>query len=307
MLASPEEILDTIIWGNSLIRKNNKPIFTPSIVNSNIDKILDIYNLEKHKFFTYQEIIDSFGHCISFLDYCSILAAIPNQWKLILKGYQMLEPIDIKSKFDQVCNSKNQVSKNIYWHLIEARHPIKTNTKIIWETNLNISLEDEVWNNLFPIFLHHIKPTKLRFLQFRILTNSLTTNLKHNKWDSTISPNCSLCNKEIETITHLLFNCTVVQPIWTCFSKMLKQFLNIEWMCNAVDVCLNNYSNKKKHFVNLLIIILKHHIYVSKCKGNTPSFMDFMTQLSTWHNIDVLFAQDIDNVEICKEKWSNIF
>ena len=67
VLASPEEILDTIIWGNSLIRKNNKPIFTPSIVNSNIDKILDIYNLEKHKFFTYQEIIDSFGHCISFL------------------------------------------------------------------------------------------------------------------------------------------------------------------------------------------------------------------------------------------------
>ena len=48
-----DEMLSAVMWGNSLIRRRNKPIFDGDFVNSNIERILDIYNFEENSFFTY--------------------------------------------------------------------------------------------------------------------------------------------------------------------------------------------------------------------------------------------------------------
>ena len=42
-LDSPEDMLNGILWGNSLVRQNNQPIFEEKLINSNIEQILDIW------------------------------------------------------------------------------------------------------------------------------------------------------------------------------------------------------------------------------------------------------------------------
>ena len=100
---------------------------------------MDIYDIPTKKFLSYDQIIEQFGNHVSFLDYCSILAAIPQRWKLILKSYSMSDPIDITTEFDALKEKCHSVSKYIYWDLIEKNYKLTINTKEIWQANLNIT------------------------------------------------------------------------------------------------------------------------------------------------------------------------
>ena len=77
VLESPEQMLDTILGGNSLIRKANAPIWDGALISSNIDKIMDIYDPIRKSFLSYETLTNIFGPNIKCQDYCSILAAIP--------------------------------------------------------------------------------------------------------------------------------------------------------------------------------------------------------------------------------------
>ena len=53
--------------------------------------------------------------------------------------------------------------------------------------DLDIEFSDEEWWSLFPNLLKLVKPSKLRIFQYRVLTRTLTTNVRCNKWAKEIS------------------------------------------------------------------------------------------------------------------------
>ena len=89
-----EDILDSNLWGNTNIRRENKPIFDRQLVSSNIDKIIQIYDMQNHKFYTQNEIIAQFGPVLEPLFYCALIAAIPKYWKVILHSTNLDQPLD---------------------------------------------------------------------------------------------------------------------------------------------------------------------------------------------------------------------
>ena len=128
----PEELLGLMLWGNSLIRRRNKPIFDSSLVNSNIDTILDIYDVNKHDFLTYTELCDVFGTVIELLLYYGITTSIPKVWKAILRHYDIEGPLDEPTPCQKLLGQKC-CSKYIYWKLIEKTFALSLGAKYIWE------------------------------------------------------------------------------------------------------------------------------------------------------------------------------
>ena len=94
VLESMEEILDTVLWGNSLIRRRNQPVWDSKLVNSQVGKIIHIYNVEQRRFLTFHELKDQ--HQVSFdvLFYMGLLVAIPTMWKVCLHNAQYDTPLD---------------------------------------------------------------------------------------------------------------------------------------------------------------------------------------------------------------------
>ena len=106
----PQQILNSIIWGNSKIRRANKPICQKRLVNSNIVRIIDIFNIQENRFYTYKELKDNCGQGIDELFYLGILAAIPQEWKNCIKQYDWRDPLDIDSRVKILSNYK-QISQ----------------------------------------------------------------------------------------------------------------------------------------------------------------------------------------------------
>ena len=72
VLEDPKEILNTRIWGNSLLCKENKPMWDKTLTLSNLDKILSIYQPEEKQVLTYDELVACHGPVITFLKYCTV-------------------------------------------------------------------------------------------------------------------------------------------------------------------------------------------------------------------------------------------
>ena len=99
-----EEILHENIYGNSLITRKGRPIFDRKLLESNIDKIIDIYHIEGKRFNTYQETRNEYGMDFDMLYYCGMLSAIPPRWNTQLITLLML---DGKTSCILKCQKKN--------------------------------------------------------------------------------------------------------------------------------------------------------------------------------------------------------
>ena len=89
-----------------------------------------------------------------------------------------------------------------------------------WQTHIQITLD--IWKNSFKILKQCTDDTKLRWLQFRILHNILTTNRSVAKFRAEQSPLCQFCKSHSETIHHLLWQCNKVKLFWNELSNIIN-------------------------------------------------------------------------------------
>ena len=164
-LESQEEILDPRLWGNSLIRRENKPLLDNKLLSSGIEKILDIYDIRKKKFMTFTEVKHKFRISFDMLFYLGIVAAIPNVWKLIIHTVEGDDPIDINVPISEYA-SKPNISTFLYWEHIDKKFLYKDTLRILWQRDLGCAIEENEWLQLFPNYRKMITPTKLQYFQY---------------------------------------------------------------------------------------------------------------------------------------------
>ena len=284
--------LSNLIWGNSHIRRNNSPIFDHMLINSNINCIMDIFDPICKSFVTYEQLVGQFGEVMDYLTYLGIIAAIPNIWKISLKNFDFDEPLDVPNTL-HFLSEKGSAAKRIYWSLLENKFPPSLGTKLSIEATLDTNLSIHEWWALYPNFMAIVKPSKLRYFQYCILTCSLTTNVRRSKWSGgKISDLCTFCKRAKETVVHVLFECEYCIKLWDNLKRILKYFFNVELTLSKQLIILNNYNGPNKQIVNLLISILKQHIYSEKCFDRIPTFEAYMTKLSWWYLIEKQIVSD---------------
>ena len=199
----------------------------------------------------------------------------------------------------------------VYWKMMESKCPPVLAKKMILEKTIKTEIADEYWWELFPNFIAQIKPTKLRYFQYRILVGALTTNVKLHRWSKGhISDKCIFCHSWQKSVMHILYECEEVQKLWKALEKILHYFYGVQIKFTAKLVILNDYSGPQKSIVNVLIIVLKQHIYSEKCFGRIPTFQRYMTKLSWWYQIDKQYLyQNYSTVKAKNfdKKWKNLF
>ena len=173
-----EEILSTVIWGNSLVRRQNKHILDKVIINSNIDCVADLVSPGGGRWVTYEELLAEKGPVITEFWYWTLISAIPVVWKSHIRATEWNFIIDCDTAIEKLNNKTMKPTRIIYWALIEGTFSINNATKLCWQVDLQTMISDEQWWCLYPNFMHWVKPAKLQSFQYRVLTRSLTTNVK---------------------------------------------------------------------------------------------------------------------------------
>ena len=304
-----DKMLETPLWGNSLIRRKKQPIFEDFLCRAEFSKVWQLVNFEQKRLMTYQEITGEYECNFDTLTYLGLIAAIPRLWKQIIKTLDMNQPLDYTPAVILLSELPKKSSR-IYWDLIKHNFPVAQVNRRLWEYDLKMTIDEDDWLLLYEKLSKTVKCTKLLSFQFRLLHRSIITNVRRHKWDPRVDPRCSFCHTQQETVEHLLFSCSSIQPIWHSISKIIKYYFNIDINFTCNRVILNNYSGPKANLINQFILVTKQYIYVSKCLQKDPTFMGVMSKLSTWFHIEKLIIHQNYSQkkfkDFCK-KWGSLF
>ena len=269
-----EELGETSFLYNDKIKIGNSIIRNKTLEQNGIFLIKHL--MEDNNFLTHDEFVNKFDININFLSYTSIIKAIK-------KGFDIdaLESLDKTLKYQPSVNiimkSKKGASE-IYQHFISNSSMCKGKEK--WISNLCITSED--WDNAFFKLKYSTKDTKLRWLQFRILHNILTTNRSVSKFKVEQTDLCSFCNSHSETIRHLFYECTVVKLFWKQLTNLIKERCthanNFE--VNEVFILLGHSEFMYSDYVcDIIILLAKLFIYRCKVQKSDLIFKNFLNDV----------------------------
>lgn len=140
------------------------------------------------------------------------------------------------------------------------------------------------WGKKFSFIHKATKDNKLRQFSFRLLHRITMTKKELFKFRLVEDEACTLCLLP-DSIEHTFSDCTVT----TAFYSMARSWFNHE---NDTHITLSskqvtfNDIPRLKHLtdylrrrLHLFVIILKHHIYASKCLDKKPNMQEFQRKV----------------------------
>ena len=301
-----EDFITTPLWANSDIRRANTPFLQWQLITSNIITIEDIFNTSEKRYYTFEELNQMHGKMTDFLTYSALINAIPPIYKMHMRkineniNHDNIERI---SKLDRYCELKDP-SKNMYWHLIE-RQKTEDACRFLWDKELGTHTDETSWSNKYSQILHITVSTKLHLLHYNILNRVLTTNIRRNKYNNNISPKCTFCHVDDESIAHLIFKCKKVRKMWEVLQKWCERCYDIKVEFNLYYVLFNGKGHKDNRFVQLLTLIMKQYVYSTKCKNENLEFISFIRQVNMWYNIEKTIAYKTQRIKQFQNKWKS--
>ena len=90
------------------------------------------------------------------------------------------------------------------------------------------------------------------------------------------SPLCMHCDS-IETLSHMLVNCIVIQKVWFEILSWWKNNSGENLLFDDLSVMYGyNPEHPKTHILNYFILLGKRHIFLQRNEFKPPSFDHFL-------------------------------
>ena len=78
---------------------------------------------------------------------------------------------------------------------------------------------------------------------------------------------CTFCHNEKETYQHFFTECEHVKKIW---NEIIVEYVSKETTLRPKldfkSIIINNVVDKTEHFLNLICLVIKQHVYQAKCQ-----------------------------------------
>ena len=110
--------------------------------------------------------------------------------------------IEANGKFIQI----NSVTAKSVYNLCISHTFLPPTSENLLSTKFNIE-DQKTWSSVYLLSASATLDTKIRMFQYKILDNILYLNQRLYHMKSVVSPLCSLCKREVETISHLFLRC----------------------------------------------------------------------------------------------------
>ena len=154
-----------------------------------------------------------------------------------------------------------------------------TPTEILkWKSEIPYISENRLKNS-FKTCFKTTDDSSIQWLQYRILHRILATNSYLKKINITSSDLCSLCNTEIETISHVFLFCPFTLPIWNAFSCLIYNKISKRIGFSIENVIFGEESNIKNIAINFIILNAKDYIFKCFKKKKHPSLHELLVHL----------------------------
>ena len=202
---SKNDVLEQIVWNNKFIKSDKKSMYLQHWRYAGILKINDLFDTQQNCFPSFDSFRNKFNVRCNFLQYFSLVNAIPQSWKKLLNC--SLE----QSSTPQILIE--EMTCKIYTKLLSLRSkPPPTCEKRL----LNFGYQKDDLRKLYLLPFEVTKEVKLSMFQYKIIHNILCTKSLLFKMKKEDSPRCPFCPAD-HTIVHLFTECAQATLFWKEF------------------------------------------------------------------------------------------
>ena len=316
IFCSPEKILMSPFWDNSLILRNNRHIKTSSFpaISSKIKTIADFYVNGTNIFATKHELESKYDIEISEenLRELHYIVTITRQRvgvkpNIGTEPYYPTQPLLIN-----ILNI-TKTGCIAYYKLLIMKQTLRNTTsdrEARWHNELQTVYGVEFWAKIYSLAANIKLENKTKWLQFQINRNSLFTNYKVNKFKPNISPLCTFCCHQenfprFELVSHLFYDCDFILNLWQNIRTWLAALDTIVPLERAK--LLFGIPNEQSHSVlNYIILSVKSYIWKAKFTTKDLSLIEFQKflylKLTEMKNVFILMGKE-NNFEC----WNDIY
>ena len=127
------------------------------------------------------------------------------------------------------------------------------------------------------------------------------------KFKKVDSPLCYFCEKELETLEHLLFYCPRVHASWDEVTVMLNS-KGITLKSPDIKDIVFGFFDTPNHdndeiLLNYVVLEGKYFIYRTKLNKTSLSFKSFFERIKSMFQIECFIARKNNKLEIHYNKW----
>ena len=194
--------------------------FNNALFKSHIIYVKDLFNHDGFPI-TLQQLRQLTGKNIMFTSYFAIWKALPNVWKNHLHVQHNPKAINVyrPKAIEWLCKDKKGTS-NLRKIWTPTDPPLLPG-KRKWIEELDMD-EDENWKDFYLLPIQSKLNARCKYFQVQILHRTLVTNKKLKLFQIKDSDICDNC-EEIETISHLLYDCEMTSILWNNMCNWLRR------------------------------------------------------------------------------------
>ena len=303
VIRTKEEIVSCSFLCNDDIKVGNKIISNKIFIDKNVFYIKQL--MDGDRFLTYGEFVQKYNAQINFLDFFSVTSAVKRYVSKKILPNAKNKTFSYQPALNCIMNTTKGASA-IYHSMLEPDVQNKGFQK--WHTRTQITLDK--WKNSFKILKYCTNDTKLRWLQFRILHNILTTNRSVAKFRPEQNPLCQFCKSHSETIHHLLWQCNKVKIFWNALSNIINNgCAHTHNFKIDEDLALFGQSDniKSDKICEFIILLAKFYIYRSKVQDTVLNVKSFIRELHTRYIVEKEIHQNSPSFKNDWLQYTNIF
>ena len=294
-------VLDTCLWWNSDITTRSGVPLVPSkdFIALNVNSIIDIYDINTGLPYTWVKLLERNWKPRMFIMWCSILSCIPSSWKRHV-NIDTFSKRNIKSVFE--CVNKKKVYE--YFISLKAESP-SSQRKL--EALYGIDPQD--WVDVYLLPFYSTMQSSLRVFQFKLTHNILYCNAQLFAMGITESKYCKRCTVEIESVSHMLYECLCVKSFWEYVYRqyILKLNNNCNINITVTDVLFGvRKQNKNVTALNHVILIAKRYIYECKISEKVIMCQVFDSILEGIIDTERSIASKNNTIMLFEQKWLSI-
>ena len=293
------DVLNQIIWNNQFIRVNKLSVFFPAWNKVGIEKLSCLLDTEGNTLLSLTTFMQKYNVKCNFLQYYSLLSAIPQEWKTMLKQECSLPSTEYVTP-----SIEKLTCKIIYDTLLNHQHfPPPTAEKRLIEYGFNFQERQKIYSLPFRV----TNEVKLSVFQYKIVHNILYTNKLLHKMKKKQQPDCPYCHGIDQTPLHLFVECLIAKLFWNKFTKWYNDTCGgtIALEQNEIIYGVLRYTSSCST-LNHLIIIGKYFLYINGVHDEKrPQFTDFVTLVNEKIELEKYIAITTNKLLSFTKKWSN--
>ena len=234
-------------------------------------------------FLSFSEFKDRYRFKPSFLSLLVVISAIKQLWETT-NGKNLSELSDYNTLCEKVPMA-NKPNRIVYQKLVEKKRKQLLNSQMKWSADCKIEPNETVdWVAVYRKPFECTKISKRLVFQFKLFHRRLATNNLLKKINVIDNDLCSFCQREEESLIHLLWTCTVTSLFWEAFKEWLirdKAFPTLDLSPSLVVGLKPQLMQNKIHY--FLFLVARYYIWTCITRSQCPKIEGFHPFLSHYN------------------------